>query len=600
MGLANVAVELAKRGKRVLMVDFDLEAPGLDTYPFQRSRHPKPGLVDFITEYIRTGKSPDAAEYMYQTSPLGSDEELWIMPAGKQDESYDERFRSIDWNDLYEHQDGFLLFEDLKAQWKSNLALDYVLVDSRTGHTDIGGICTRQLPDAVAIFFVPNEQNRRGLKPIVEDIRSEESGPLKKVIELLFVMANVPDLQDEEEILAEQTSRFQASLNYSELSAVIHHYNSLLMLQQELFVLRRPKSSLAREYRKLVDEIVRRNPEDRQGAILLLDDALRKFRFARSSVSQTTLETKLQLIQTHHPNASDVLRRLASLRRLQRRNDEAIVILDQIIQGGVVDSELLLTRAELLSLSGAPERAARDLSSLFLLDEANDIDLSLAIKLQLQLDPTGVAQLVGSPLIRSIDSDGLVDVARELATRLDTLPVSEQVLRGWLELHAQQTGFEAFEDVRLELVLCLIGLGKFMDAMLAIGSERPSAESADKHDSFNYAMAEWGLTGFPPADLLAQVVLLEQGQISQLTNPNYLQCLAIANWATGRKVVALECSARALDLMGSAPAITFSAWSYMTVRPRKFREDIEEMQRMFHENATLPEFIRRARSSHTS
>ena len=32
MALVNVAVELANTGRRVLVVDFDLEAPGLDTF----------------------------------------------------------------------------------------------------------------------------------------------------------------------------------------------------------------------------------------------------------------------------------------------------------------------------------------------------------------------------------------------------------------------------------------------------------------------------------------------------------------------------------------------------------------------------------------
>ncbi len=32
MALANVAFELAKQGKKILMVDWDLEAPGLEKY----------------------------------------------------------------------------------------------------------------------------------------------------------------------------------------------------------------------------------------------------------------------------------------------------------------------------------------------------------------------------------------------------------------------------------------------------------------------------------------------------------------------------------------------------------------------------------------
>ena len=63
---------------------------------------------------------------------------------------------------------------------EKTLEPDYVLIDSRTGHNEVGGICTRQLPDAVTILFFPNEQNLFGLKKVVSDIRNEAKGPRRK------------------------------------------------------------------------------------------------------------------------------------------------------------------------------------------------------------------------------------------------------------------------------------------------------------------------------------------------------------------------------------------------------------------------------------
>jgi hypothetical protein len=90
------------------------------------------------------------------------------MPAGVQDVQYSNRLNSIDWLALYSELSGFLMFEDLKQQW-AKLRFDYVLVDSCTGHTDVGGICTRQLPDAVVLLFFPNDQNISGLREIAEN-----------------------------------------------------------------------------------------------------------------------------------------------------------------------------------------------------------------------------------------------------------------------------------------------------------------------------------------------------------------------------------------------------------------------------------------------
>lgn len=57
MALVNVAVELAQRGRKVFAVDFDLEAPGLDTFDVLRSPPASAGTVDFVREYLATGRS---------------------------------------------------------------------------------------------------------------------------------------------------------------------------------------------------------------------------------------------------------------------------------------------------------------------------------------------------------------------------------------------------------------------------------------------------------------------------------------------------------------------------------------------------------------
>ena len=167
MALVNAAVELANTGRRVLVVDFDLEAPGLDTFYILHSKTQFPGLVDFVSEYIASGQAPEVDRFIGESPDIGDQGGgLWIMPSGAHQDSYAAHFSQIDWGALYEQYDGYLLFEDLKEQWKQAIKPDYVLIDSRTGHTDTGGICTRQLPDAVAILFFPNEQNLRGLTPV--------------------------------------------------------------------------------------------------------------------------------------------------------------------------------------------------------------------------------------------------------------------------------------------------------------------------------------------------------------------------------------------------------------------------------------------------
>ena len=268
MALLNCATELAQRGRRVLLVDFDLEAPGIPTFEgFSEAKH-IPGIVDYVCDYLATGVAPSAEKYVLRSEIFDAAGGcIWLMPAGKQDAVYSAKLHSINWQRLYEEHSGFLLFEDLKAQWKETLSPDYVLIDSRTGHTDVGGICTRQLPDAICVMFFPNEQNLSGLSTLLSDVRSEAEPPRSKIIDLHFVPSNVPNLDDEEGILKDRISRFQETLKYDKPSATIHHYNSLGLLRQTIFTKHRPASQLSKEYQQLTSSIVARNLDDRDAAI---------------------------------------------------------------------------------------------------------------------------------------------------------------------------------------------------------------------------------------------------------------------------------------------------------------------------------------------
>lgn len=296
LALVNVAAQLAKMGRKVLLVDFDLEAPGLET--FDRLRPPEyhpdrvkhvgdgrlilttrekytptqPGMVEYVTEYMRTKCAPDVCGYVYSAGPVGKKGgQLWVMPAGRRDAQYQSALANINWLELYRNDDGFLLFEDTKAQWEQEFKPDYVLIDSRTGHTDVEGICTRQLPDAVVVLFFPNEQNLVGLQEVCRRIRGEASSGLMKHIRLHFVMSNVPDLDDEDGVLRRCLEEFDWELDFGgRPDAVIHRCESTMLFNQAIFVLDRPKSRLAREYKRLVWNLIAHNPADRDGALRFL------------------------------------------------------------------------------------------------------------------------------------------------------------------------------------------------------------------------------------------------------------------------------------------------------------------------------------------
>ncbi|MGX7825769.1 KGGVGR-motif variant AAA ATPase [Actinokineospora sp. 24-640] len=156
--LANVAVQLARWGNRVLCVDWDLEAPGLHTYfrPWLPAA-PTSGVVELATA---AKEGPVDWRDAVVPVPIDGIDGLRLMPAGRMDDSYVDRVQSISWPELYaEHNLGWrfeLMAKEMRAEY------DHVLIDSRTGITDIGGICTAQLPDVLVLCLTPNRQNLDG------------------------------------------------------------------------------------------------------------------------------------------------------------------------------------------------------------------------------------------------------------------------------------------------------------------------------------------------------------------------------------------------------------------------------------------------------
>lgn len=198
MAVANLAVLLAQRGKRVLVVDFDLEAPGLDRYfchPNARvgeqryqpkrvqngvielfeelririddeatpatlngePRDPRPAIPTIVQRLLEAG------EYGYHirvTDPSSSKQRsLRFLPAGRFDTEYADRVRRFPWERLYEEEPA--AFDELAKAWREEF--DYILVDSRTGLSDIGSVSTVILPDKLVLAFVPNEQSLHGV-----------------------------------------------------------------------------------------------------------------------------------------------------------------------------------------------------------------------------------------------------------------------------------------------------------------------------------------------------------------------------------------------------------------------------------------------------
>jgi len=165
MALANVAALLAKWGYSVLVVDWDVEAPGIERFftrdnpGIQNLRANTPGVVDLVQ-----AKS-DGAPFPWRDClidvKIGSNSSrLSLLTAGRSGEDYTSRLHALNFPELFDKHELGSYIEELRNEWAAEY--NFVLVDSRTGVTDIGGICTVHLADVLVLLFTTTESSTEG------------------------------------------------------------------------------------------------------------------------------------------------------------------------------------------------------------------------------------------------------------------------------------------------------------------------------------------------------------------------------------------------------------------------------------------------------
>lgn len=163
--MANIGVILAQWGFRVLVVDWDIEAPGLSHYFSEFAPQPRTGVLNYVLD-CRNGVPRDWRSYTVQVDVPGCPQGMHLMPAATEDDDYTRLVQSLDWDELYTKHAFGSRIEELRSAWVDNF--DFVLIDSRTGVTDFSGLTTVQLPDVLAFMFTANVQSLEGCCRIAE------------------------------------------------------------------------------------------------------------------------------------------------------------------------------------------------------------------------------------------------------------------------------------------------------------------------------------------------------------------------------------------------------------------------------------------------
>ena len=120
------------------------------------------------------------------------------MPAGNVLSSqYWRRLSQINWHEFFyaDRAKGIPFFLELKAQIEEVYKPDFLLVDSRTGVTEIGGVATILMPDKLVCLLLSNRENLEGARRVLRSIKSVSRLPGQGPPEILPVVARIPKLE---------------------------------------------------------------------------------------------------------------------------------------------------------------------------------------------------------------------------------------------------------------------------------------------------------------------------------------------------------------------------------------------------------------------
>ena len=344
----------------------------------------------------------------------------------------------------------------------------------------------------------------------------------------------------------------------------------------------RPRGRLAHEYKQLVREISTRNWNDRDGALEYIQRAEEPRRWSEED-SIVTRDEKLARIEQVHRDDGEILFSLAELRESDDQPESTALLVNQAIHHGYDRPKAFLKRSRFRAdndeLDGAVEDAWSVLESEYIAPPM----VREAVGRLARLEVCEPQRFVKSNAVASLDLNGKFWLAssfnRPREDLLIAVPCWEQIVA------SPDTQPDMRESARHNLGLSYMDLGRCAEAAKCFCDATCDISSIKIVEAFNYGMAIWGTNGTIDSKRFELVVELDQSDEGKEKTANYLECMAIAYWAVGATVEAIDRVIRAQRSLNTLRGRTeFSCWRYLQVSMSTFRVDLDEIQTMIEKN----------------
>lgn len=195
--LAAAAWSLARAGKRVLVLDLDLESPGLSSALLPEDRRPTFGMTDWLVEDL-VDNGDAVFEDMVASCDLSSEGEILVVPAhGRDPGEYLVKLGRA-WmpkiSDKGAHEPWSARLRRLLDKLETKHKPDVILIDSRAGIDEAASACITELGSkTVFLFAIDGDQTWTGYDILFRYWR--QTGKAGKIRDRLqMVGAMIPEL----------------------------------------------------------------------------------------------------------------------------------------------------------------------------------------------------------------------------------------------------------------------------------------------------------------------------------------------------------------------------------------------------------------------
>jgi MinD-like ATPase involved in chromosome partitioning or flagellar assembly len=266
LACANFGLYLAKTGQKVVLADMDFEAPGLDSKFFSdTSTNISNGLLDQIWAFQQGQPLPSLSPI-----PIALPEEvvrsggmLQLIPAGNYGvpDKYYETLSRLNWSRLLRTEEGLSFWFDLLSRIEAQFRPDVLVIDSRTGITEIGGLCTQVLPDTVLLLSSTSPESMAGTRRMYAIIKNsqlvKEIRGNRPPIDLRVVLTRVPR-QDNHEVF-DRKMRLRLNL---EVPSLYYVFADGQLATEEYLAMNSPSGTSQSMLSDYVELFATLNPED--------------------------------------------------------------------------------------------------------------------------------------------------------------------------------------------------------------------------------------------------------------------------------------------------------------------------------------------------